>query len=88
MKLTSALRQDLKNYLKAKLSDMRPDAHIYAAYELSDTELAEMKSKYELLEGTTIHTHVDTNLIAGFVIEVGSKRIDCSVKNRLRVLFA
>ncbi|MEI6326509.1 MAG: F0F1 ATP synthase subunit delta [Candidatus Roizmanbacteria bacterium] len=88
MKLTPALRQDLKNFLKSRLTDQSVLAQVYAPYELTSDEVEKIKGRYPLLASATISTHIDLSLIAGFVIEVGSQRIDCSVKSRIDTIFA
>ncbi|MEI7653090.1 MAG: F0F1 ATP synthase subunit delta [bacterium] len=87
MKLTPTLRQDLKNFLKARLVDQSVMAQVYAPYMLSTDEVKQIQSKYEILKGAQVTAHVDPTLLAGFVVEVGSKRIDCSLKSRLNTIF-
>ncbi len=88
MKLTPALRQDLKNFLKSRLTDQTVLAQVYAPYALSKDELDKIKTGFPLLATATLSAHIDPTLIAGFVIEVGSQRIDCSVKSRIDTIFA
>ncbi len=88
MKLTPELRQDLKNFLKSRLTDQTVLAHVYAPYELSKDELHMIKTRFPILSGAILSAHIDPTLIAGFVVEVGSQRIDCSVKSRIDTIFA
>jgi F0F1-type ATP synthase delta subunit len=88
MKLTPALRQDLKNFLKSRLTDQTVLAHVYAPYVLSKDELDMIKSRFPILATASLSAHIDPTLIAGFVVEVGSQRIDCSVKSRIDTIFA
>lgn len=88
MKLTPRIRQDLKNFLKARLADQKVVAHVYAAYQLTADELQAVQSKYAILSDAIIESHIDPSLLAGYIVEVGSKRIDCSLKSRLNTIFA
>ncbi len=88
MKLTPTLRQDLKNFLKARLQDQSVMAQVYAPYMLSADELNQIQSKYDILSSAQLTPHIDPSLLAGYVVEVGSKRIDCSLKSRLNTIFA
>lgn len=87
MKLTPKLREEVKQFLQSRLQEERQYGQIIAPYELSDAEVKMIKEKYPLLTNAQVTTHVDPSLIAGFVIQMGSKRIDCSLKSRLHSLF-
>jgi len=88
MKLTPRLRQDLKNFLKARLVDQKEVAQVYAAYQLTAAELQSIQSKHDVLRNAILEPHIDPRLLAGYVVEVGSKRLDCSLKSRLNTIFA
>jgi F-type H+-transporting ATPase subunit delta len=58
------------------------------AYELSDDEAASIVEKIEQSSGRTVEAtrSVDPDLIGGIVLQVGSHRLDASVKGRLNRL--
>jgi F-type H+-transporting ATPase subunit delta len=58
------------------------------AYELSDAEAASIVKKIEQSAGRTVEAtrSVDPTLIGGIVLQVGSHRLDASVKGRLNRL--
>ena len=55
------------------------------AYELSDDEAASIVEKIEQTSGRTVEAtrSVDPGLIGGIVLQVGSHRLDASVRGRL-----
>lgn len=88
MKLTPTLRQDLKNYLQARLKSAQVQAHVYVAHELKADVLASIVSAHPELHHADIITHVDPSLLAGYALEIGSKRIDRSLRSRINTIFA
>jgi F-type H+-transporting ATPase subunit delta len=58
------------------------------AYELSDDEAASIVEKIEQSSGRTVEATrtVDPSLIGGIVLQVGSHRLDASLKGRLNRL--
>ena len=61
------------------------DAHIYSAYEISDAQLAELKTTLEQRFGRKLDAHVQIEpaLIGGVRVVVGDEVLDTSVKARL-----
>ena len=61
------------------------DAHIYSAYEISDAQLAELKTTLEQRFGRKLDAHVriEPALIGGVRVVVGDEVLDTSVKARL-----
>ena len=63
----------------------RLTVELTTAYELSDDEAASIVKKIEQSSGRTVEATraVDPKLIGGIVLQVGSHRLDASVKGRL-----
>jgi ATP synthase F1 delta subunit len=63
----------------------RLNVELTTAYELSDDEAASIVDKIEQTSGRTVEAtrSVDPNLIGGIVLQVGSHRLDGSVRGRL-----
>ena len=61
------------------------DAHIYSAYEISDAQLAELKTSLEkrFAAKLDLHVQIEPALIGGVRVVVGDEVLDTSVKARL-----
>jgi F-type H+-transporting ATPase subunit delta len=68
--------------------ERRLDVELTTARELSDAEARELLQQIEQASGRKIEAtrRVDPNLIAGFVLQAGSMRVDASVRGRLEGL--
>jgi F-type H+-transporting ATPase subunit delta len=66
----------------------RLNVELTTAYELSDEEAASIVEKIEQSSGRTVEAtrSVDPALIGGIVLQVGSHRLDASVRGRLNRL--
>lgn len=66
----------------------RLDLELHTAHELSDDEAASIVATIEKASGRTVEAtrSVDPALVGGIVIEVGSYRVDGSVRGRLERL--
>jgi F-type H+-transporting ATPase subunit delta len=64
------------------------DVELTTAYELSDDEAAEILRQIEQASGRRVEAQrkVDPDLIGGLVLQVGSRRVDASVRGRLNRL--
>lgn len=87
-KLSPQLREDLKDFIKARMEHKGVYAQIAAPYELGDDEIQAIRQRFPLLHDAQITTHLDPSLLGGFVITVGSRLIDCSIKNHIRTVFS
>jgi len=58
------------------------------AYELSDDEAAAIVRQIEEASGRTVEAvrHVDADLVGGLILQVGTLRVDASVRGRIRRL--
>ena len=63
-------------------------AKVTSAHPLTDSQLAELKSKLTAREGRTVmlSADVDPDLLGGLVVTIGSQRIDASIRTRLNSL--
>jgi F-type H+-transporting ATPase subunit delta len=69
-------------------AERRLNVELTTARELSDDEAREVLQQIEQTSGRTIEAtrRVDPELIAGFVLQAGSMRVDASVRGRLQGL--
>ncbi len=88
MKIDPALKTDLKNYIRERLTNKTGQAYvtIVAPYELGAEELNLLKKKIHLLENAHISVEVDKSIMAGVVIKYGSRMIDLSLRSELQKL--
>lgn len=63
-------------------------AEVTSAHALTDAQIDQLKQKLTAREGRTVKlsTKVDPDLLGGFVVTIGSKRIDGSIRTRLNSL--
>ncbi|WP_324739688.1 F0F1 ATP synthase subunit delta [Tsuneonella sp. CC-YZS046] len=63
-------------------------AEVSSAHPLSDEQVALLQEKLKAREGRNvkIRTSVDTGLLGGLVVTIGSRRIDGSIRTRLNSL--
>jgi len=63
-------------------------ATVTSAHPLSDDQLAALKTKLTAREGRTVmlSAKVDSDLLGGLVVTIGSQRIDASIRTRLNSL--
>ena len=68
--------------------ERRLDVELTTAYELSDEEAREILRQIEQASGRKVEAtrRVDAALIGGIVLQVGSLRLDASVRGRLNRL--
>ena len=70
------------------VEERRLNVELTTARELSDTEARDLLKQIEQASGRTVEAtrKVDPSLIAGFVLQAGSMRVDASVRGRLEGL--
>ena len=70
------------------VEERRLDVELTTAYELSDEEAAAIVRQIEAGAGRTVEAtrQVDPDLIGGIILQVGSLRVDASVRGRLERL--
>lgn len=83
MKIDPILKEELAEYLKQKIADVRKRVIIVAPYHLDESELNAIQEKFTLLQKAQIVQEEDKSLVGGFIIKFGSKMIDLSIKSEL-----
>ena len=84
MRIDPKIKQDLKNKLKEELADKKNRVVVVSAYKLSETEINSLNDAFpQLLQSKTEYL-VDENLIAGYIIKIGSQVTDLSLKGQLQ----
>ena len=88
MKIDSALKQDLKNYIRDRLLNKGGKAFVTVAapYELKHEELEMLKKKISMLNDAHITVEVDPTILAGVIVKYGSRMIDLSLRSELQKL--
>jgi F-type H+-transporting ATPase subunit delta len=74
--------------LLAARDERRLNVDLTTAVELADEDLRDIVRQIEQASGRTVDatTHVDPDLIGGLVLQVGTRRVDASVRGRLERL--
>lgn len=88
MRLTKQLKQDLKEYLKERMHHPKSRAQIISACELSPDQIKSIKSRVEMVRDAEVDVVIDPEILAGVIVQYGSKRLDMSLRTRIETLFA
>jgi len=83
MKIDPSIKKDLEKRLKEDLASRKSQVTIVSAYKLNSTDTASIFKKFSTLKKSNIKYVVDETIIAGYIIKVGSKVVDISVKGQL-----
>jgi len=86
MQIDEALKQELKQYILDRQKKQQQKVLIKAPFKLSSVEMDKLDLLFPFLKNAEIQTEVDESLLAGVVIEFGSKRIDLSLISELHKL--
>ena len=86
MKIDPQIKSELKLKLKEVQASAKKKVLITSAYELESEEVEKLYQAIDGLRQSQIDYAVDKSLIAGYVIKVGSKVIDLSLKGKLQSL--
>lgn len=86
MKIDPQIKSELKLKLKEVLASAKKRVWVTSAYELGSEEIEKLYQAIDGLRQSQIDYAVDKSLIAGYVIKVGSKVIDLSLRGRLQSL--
>lgn len=87
MKLSKEIKNELKSFLKNRLSHKEERATLIAPYQFSSREVTQIQNKIPLIAELPVDVVIDESIMAGFMIKVGSKLIDCSLKTKVKDLF-
>lgn len=83
MKIDPTIKENLKEYFKDMMKQVKEKVIITSAYELSNEEEKTIISSLGLTGGK-IEYKVDPTLLAGVIVTYGSKIIDVSLKGQLQ----
>lgn len=83
MKIDPSIKKDLAARLKEDLANKRKQVVLVSAYKLDSKELSAIMAKVPDLKKAQVKQEVDPSIIAGYVIRVGSKVLDLSLKGQL-----
>ncbi len=86
MNLDPQIKQDLAAYLEQKLLDKKNEVTVVSAYKLDQEELDLIHKKLPILEQAHVKNLVDPSIIAGIILNFGSKTIDLSLSHELQQL--
>ncbi len=84
MKIDPRIKADLKARLKQDLVALKKQFTVISAFKIGNEEISEIKKKFPALKDALIVYEVDKSLIAGYVIKIGSKVLDVSIRGKLQ----
>ncbi len=83
MKISQDLKDKLRKVINSEIEKSQSRAILKAAHILTDEEKTSIISKVSDLAGKDIEVVIDKNLIAGFIVEIGSSKYDYSLRTRI-----
>lgn len=86
MKIKPRLKEELKQFIRQKQKEEREIAVITSSYPLQDQEITTLRQNIPELKTKKITNKIDREILAGAVIQVGSRVLDLSLKNRIALL--
>jgi F-type H+-transporting ATPase subunit delta len=84
MKIDPQIKKDLAARLKEDLAKKKKQVVLISAYKLDKKEESSIMAKIPGLKNAQIRYEVDPAIIAGYVVRVGSKVLDLSLKGQLQ----
>lgn len=86
MKISARLKEDLKRYLLRRRLEEAEKVTIVSAYKLSAKEVENIKKRIPDIKKSEVHVEVDESLMAGVLVQKGSKIIDLTLRGRMQSL--
>jgi len=86
MRLDPLVKEKLKKAFSDELALKRSVVRITAGYPLTNEEIQEILKKFPAFSKSQIETQVDTQILGGFILQIGSKVIDLSIRHALHTL--
>lgn len=83
MKLKPRIKDELRKFLIHKQQAEKAKARVISAQKLSEEEWTQVFQLFPDLKGKKIENEIDESLLAGIVVQKGSKIIDLSLKTQL-----
>lgn len=84
MKIDPQIKKDLKERLKMDLEAKKQEVTVVSAYKLDVTEAKNLLNRFPSLKGSKVKYEIDSAIIAGYIVKIGSKVIDMSVSGQLQ----
>lgn len=86
MKLKRYIKEELKQKLLDSIKHEKERVIITSPYDLCKEDMDYLFNKYPKLKDSNIKVIIDTNIIAGIKIQIGSSVIDMTLLNELQNL--
>ncbi len=86
MKIKAELKEDLKKFIRERWQKKQEEVTIVAPYRLSTDEISQIIEQYPQLEGRKMTTIIDSSIIAGVIIKIGTRILDLSLANKIKNL--
>jgi len=84
MKIDPQIKKDLAARLKEDLATKKSQVVLVSAYKLDKKEESSLMLKLPILKQAQVKYEVDPKIIAGYVVRVGSKVLDLSLRGQLQ----
>ena len=87
MEIDANKRALLKKFIKQKLAEIASaKVIVLTPYKINDDAVKTLLEKFPETDGKEYENRIDKSLIGGFIIIIGTKIIDASIKNKLNNL--
>ncbi len=83
MKISQQVKRDLKNHLLEQLSAENESVEVISAYKFENQDWSDFYSKFPDLKGKKTTNTVNPDIIAGFIVRIGSQMMDLSIETVL-----
>ncbi len=84
MKIDPQIKKDLAARLKEDLETKKNQVVLVSAYKLDKKEESSLMAKLPVLKKAQVKYEIDPKIIAGYVVRVGSKVLDLSLRGKLQ----
>lgn len=84
MKIDPQIKEDLKLRLKEDLAKKRRRIVITCAYKMTEEEKRSVFNKFPALKDSSVDYKIDAGILAGYLIQIGSRVTDLSLKGQLQ----
>ncbi len=84
MKIDPQIKADLKARLEDDLKERKKKVVVTSAYKMDDNEKKKVIGSFPSLKNARIEYRVDSDILAGYVVQIGSKTMDLSLRGQLQ----
>lgn len=84
MKIDPQIKKDLKERLRQDLEQKKRQVVLVSAYKIGADEIKALKEKLPALKDVDLKYQVDSAIIAGYIVKVGSRVLDLSLQGQLQ----